>query len=159
MKTILLPLVDDDSAVFALEATALLATRFGSYVEGLFVRSLVPAVPRGPIPPHFLNQYREYWDQSAENARRRFTTFMNKRNVPFREITVRSQTPTAWWRELEGERDEVIGSYGRLFDLVVIGRTPPDISPDWLSACEAALYVLLRPPGSRRSHPTSRNGR
>jgi nucleotide-binding universal stress UspA family protein len=145
MKTILLPLVDDDSAAFVLETTYRLAARFGSYVEGLFVRSPVPAVPRGPIPPHFLNQYREYWDHSAESARHRFTTFMNKRGVPFREITVRSDTPTAWWRELEGERDEVIGSYGRLFDLVVIGRTPPDVSPDWLSACETALFYCGRP--------------
>ena len=145
MKTILLPIVDDDSAAFALETTYRLSARFGSYVEGLFVRAPVPAVPRGPVPPHFLNQYREYWDQSAENARRRFAAFMNKRNVPFREITVRSPTSTAWWRELEGERDEIIGSYGRLFDLVVIGRTPPEVAPDWLSACETALFYCGRP--------------
>lgn len=145
MKTILLPFVDDDSVAFALEAAHRMATRFGSYVEGLFIRSPVPTIPRGPIPPHFLNQYREYWDQSAESARRRFAGFMNKRNVPFRELAVRSQTPTAWWRELEGERNEVIGSYGRLFDLVVIARTPPDVAPDWLSACEAALFYCGRP--------------
>jgi len=145
MKTILLPVVDDEAAAVATETAFLIARRFGSYIEGLFVRTPLPMVSHGPVPPHFLPQYREFWDQNAERARRRFAAMMNERNVPFREITVRSDQPTAWWREMEGERDAVVGSYGRLFDLVVIGRTPPEVSPDWMAACEAALFYSGRP--------------
>jgi nucleotide-binding universal stress UspA family protein len=145
MKTILLPLGDDDSAASALETTYMIAGRFGSYVEGLFVRAPLPVVSHGPVPPHFLGQYHAFWDDSAERARRRFTAFMNARDVPFREIAVRSDQPTAWWREQEGERDAVIGSYGRLFSLIVICRTPPEVSPDWMAACEAALFYSGRP--------------
>ena len=145
MKTILLPLVDDDSVAYAAETALLIARRFGSYIEGLFVRAPVPMVSHGPVPPHFLGQYREFWDHNAEGARRRFAAFMNERNVPFREITVRSEQPTAWWREQEGERAAVIGSYGRLFGLVVIGRTPPEVAPDWMDGCEAALFLSGRP--------------
>lgn len=145
MKTILLPLVDDDSAASATETALLIGRRFGSYIEGLFVRAPLPMVSHGPVPPHFLGQYRDFWDQNAERARRRFGAFMNERNVPFREITVRSDQPTAWWREQEGDRDAVIGSYGRLFGLIVIGRTPPGFSPDWMGACEAAIFYSGRP--------------
>ncbi|WP_316976060.1 universal stress protein [Shumkonia mesophila] len=145
MKTILLPLVDDDSATGAIETTFLIAQRFGSYIEGLFVRAPLPVVSHGPVPPHFLGQYRDFWDQNAERARRRFAAFMNERNVPFREIAVRSDQPTAWWREQEGERDAVVGSYGRLFRLIVICRTPPEVAPDWMGACEAALFYSGRP--------------
>ncbi|MDX9860040.1 MAG: universal stress protein [Rhodospirillales bacterium] len=145
MKTILLPLVDDVSAASATETALLIARRFGSYIEGLFVRSPLPVVSHGPVPPYFLGQYREFWDQNAERARRRFAAFMNERDVPFREISVRSEEPTAWWREKEGDRDAVIGSYGRLFGLIVICRTPPDVSPDWMGVCEAAIFYSGRP--------------
>ena len=145
MKTILLPLVDDDSAASATETAFMIARRFGSYIEGMFVRAPMPMVSHGPVPAHFLGQYRDFWDHNAESARQRFAAFMNTHNVPFREIGVRSDQPTAWWSEREGERDAVIGSYGRLFGLIVICRTPPEVSPDWMGACEAALFYGGRP--------------
>jgi nucleotide-binding universal stress UspA family protein len=145
MKTILLPLVDDDSAASATETAFMIARRFGSYIEGMFVRAPMPTMSHGPIPSHFLGQYRDFWDHNAERARQRFAAFMNTHNVPFREIAVRSDQPTAWWSEREGERDAVIGTYGRLFGLIVICRTPPEVSPDWMGACEAALFYSGRP--------------
>jgi nucleotide-binding universal stress UspA family protein len=145
MKTILLPLVDDDSAASATETAYMIAQRFGSYIEGMFVRAPMPTMSHGPIPSHFLGQYRDFWDHNAERARQRFAAFMNTHNVPFREIAVRSDQPTAWWSEREGERDAVIGTYGRLFGLIVICRTPPEVSPDWMGACEAALFYSGRP--------------
>ena len=145
MKTLLLPLLDDDSADPVLETAHLLAQRFGSFMEGLFVRATSPTPQRAPIPPHFLKQYHEYWDQSADNARQRFIGFMKKKKVPIREVGVAADGPTAWWSELEGERPQIIGDYGRLFDLIVLSRTAPGSSGDWEAACEAALFESGRP--------------
>ena len=58
----------------------------------------------------------------AENARGRFTAFMGDKGIPFREVAVASQEPTAWWTELEGDRGQIVGSYGRLFELIIAGR-------------------------------------
>ena len=145
MKTILLPLFDDDSADAALETARLLAARFGAFIEGLFVRATPPTAQQGPIPPHFLNQYHEYWDQSADNARRRFTDFMKDHDVQIREVGVSANGPTAWWTELEGERPHIIGSYGRLFDVIVASRSGPQSSVEWAPSCEAALFESGRP--------------
>jgi len=145
MKTILLPMVDDESIETSLAAAHFLARRFNGHIEGLFVRAAPPTVPRATIPGHFLKQYHEYWDESAENARARFTAFMGDRGVPFREIAVKSQEPTAWWTELEGERGPAVGSYGRLFELIIAGRTPPEPLDEWAALCEAALFDSGRP--------------
>ncbi len=145
MKTILLPLLDDDSADAALATARLLAVRFGSFIEGLFVRAAPPTPQRAPIPPHFLDQYHEYWDQSAENARNRFTGFMKDHGIPVREVGVAADGPTAWWTELEGERPSILGNYGRLFDLIVTSRTTPESAEEWGPSCEAALFESGRP--------------
>lgn len=144
MKTILLPLADDDSVGLALATSHLIAKRFASYIEGLLVRIPMP-VPHGPVPPQFLDQFRTFWEDTAESVRQRFTTFMKDRGVPFRELSVESAEPTAWWREMEGEREIVVGQHGRLFDLIVVPRTSSISSDDWTATCEAALFETGRP--------------
>ena len=149
MKTILLPLLDDDPADATLVTAHLIAKRYGAYVEGLFVRSAIPLIHATRVPPHILEQYRGMYrddvDESAEKVRERFTTFMNDRNVPFREISSDSADSTAWWREIEGEADDVVGEYGRLFDLIIMARAPRKSPNDWSSTYEAALFDSGRP--------------
>ncbi|MBT3360519.1 MAG: universal stress protein [Rhodospirillales bacterium] len=145
MKTLLLPLLVDESVEAALATAHMVAKRYGSYIEGLFIRSAPPMVPRAPVPAHFLNQYRDYWDESADVARKRFTTFMNDQNVTFREITSDATGPNAWWREIEGEADDVVGEYGRLFDMIVMARASSKTSGEWSSLYDAALFDSGRP--------------
>jgi len=145
MNTLLLPLIGDDSGQTALSTAHLIAKRYASYIEGLFIRSAPPMVPRAPVPAHFLSQYRDYWDENADKAREHFTTFMNDHDVAFREIVADSVGPTAWWREIEGEPDDVVGEYGRLFDLIVMARGAPTSSGEWSSLYDAALFDSGRP--------------
>lgn len=145
MKTILLPLLDDDAADAALVSAHLIAKRYAAYLEGLFVRSAPPMVPRAPVPAHFLSQYRDYWDESAEKAREHFTAFMKDHNVTFREISSDSTESTVWWREIEGEANDVVGEYGRLFDLIIMARVSRKSPNDWSSTYEAALFDSGRP--------------
>ncbi|MBL6945086.1 MAG: universal stress protein [Rhodospirillales bacterium] len=145
MKTILLPLLVDDSVEAALATAHMIAKRYESYIEGLFIRSAPPMVPRAPVPAHFLSQYRDYWDENADKAREHFSKFMSDHDVAFREITSGSDGSTAWWREIEGEPDDVIGEYGRLFDLIVMARASPKSSGEWSPLYDAALFDSGRP--------------
>lgn len=158
MKTILLPLHDDDvteagAVVDAALVTAhLLARRFASYVEGLFVK-IEPMAGAAPIDvtPSYLERHETYWTETAAAARARFTGFMERQDIPFREVTVASSGPTAGWREETGDRLRIIGDYGRLLDLIVIGRTSPSGTDKWMAPCEAALFesgrlVMVAPP-------------
>jgi nucleotide-binding universal stress UspA family protein len=52
---------------------------------------------------------------------------------------------SAGWRETEGLEGQVIGDYGRLFDLIVIGRNFGQPWIDWSVMCEAALFETGRP--------------
>lgn len=145
MKTILLPMFTDSPADAALAAAHAIAARFGSHIEGFFVRAAPPMVPHGPVPPHFLEQYADYWDQSAEDTRQRFAAAMKEYGIPFRETGVAIDGATAWWREVEGEWPQAVGNHARLFELVVLARPSRTGQEDWTSIAEAAIFDSGRP--------------
>ena len=147
MKTILLPFSDEDAAEVALETAMLVATRFGSYVEGLFA-GYTPQIAVGDgmtIPPEYLTQVTDEWRRRAVLARARFDRVIQHRDVPIREVAARSESPTAGWRETQGLESPYVGDYGRLFDLIVIGRTGDHAPAAWETTCEAALFESGRP--------------
>lgn len=146
MNTILLPLRDGEAASAAIELAHHLATRFGSHIEGLFVRAVPPLVAGdGPVPAQYRRQYAEMWKENSEAARRVFTSEMSRRSVPFREMASGEKGPTAWWREIEGDAGDVVGSYGRLFDVILLARPEDSSASDWGDMCEAALFDSGRP--------------
>ncbi len=147
MKTILLPFSDEDTAEVALETALLVAERFGSYVEGLFA-GYTPQIAVGDgmtIPPEYLTQVSDEWRRRAVLARERFDRVMQRNDVPAQEITVQSERPTAGWRETQGLEGPYVGDFGRLFDLIVIGRTGDQAPAAWETTCEAALFESGRP--------------
>jgi len=125
----------------------LVASRFGSYIEGLFVLQPPPIIAGEgiTIPGEYLTQLAEEGRRLADGARERFEKFMNERHVPFRELTIVGDNPTAGWRELEGLESQVVGEYGRLFDLIVVGCATQQSSADRNAMCEAALFESGRP--------------
>ena len=147
MRTLLIPFHGSDATQGALEMAHLVATRFGSYIEGLFVLQPPPIIAGEgiTIPGEYLTQLAEEGRRLADGARARFEKFMNERNVPFREITVAGDKPSANWRELEGLESQIIGEYGRLFDLIVVGCATQPSSADRNAMCEAALFESGRP--------------
>jgi hypothetical protein len=46
---------------------------------------------------------------------------------------------------VDGRESEVVAEHGRLFDLIVIGRTTADKHARWQATCEAALFESGRP--------------
>ena len=147
MRTLLVPFHGSDATQSALEMAHLVAARFGSHIEGLFVLQPPPIIAGEgiTIPGEYLTQMAEEGRRLADEARERFETFMKDRNVPFRDIAIVDDKPSASWQELEGLESQIIGEYGRLFDLIVVGCAAQPSSADRNAVCEAALFESGRP--------------
>jgi len=147
MKTILLPFRSNDQTGVPLELAYSVAERFGSYVEGLFVRQPPPLVSGEgiSIPADYITELEDEARQASERAREAFTGFMSQRNVPFTDVRSVSDGPSAGWRDAEGFEGRVVGEHGRLFDLIVVGcpGTPSGAVNE--AVCEAALFDSGRP--------------
>lgn len=158
MKTILVPLLDDDSdeaellANAAIKTAHLIARRFGSHIEGLFVRGTpLHGVASLDVSPQHFDAHRDYWNRNTDKYRNIFSAFMVRNDIPLQNLANNAAGPSAEWRETEGNRPQIVGSYGRLFDLIVIPRTKSDTVESSIPTCEAALFesgrpVVLAPP-------------
>ncbi|TVR82742.1 MAG: universal stress protein [Rhodospirillales bacterium] len=153
MKTILLPFHDEAAGRVALDTACRVAKRFGSYVEGLLVREHphVDIVPGMPVSAAYLSEAAKEWRSFADASRGHFLQYLEERGVPYGELEVEADGATAAWRELEGRESGTVGTYGRLFDLIVLGRVTSEATERWQATCEAAMFesgrpVLLAPP-------------
>lgn len=147
MKTILVPFYDDDIAQNALATSWLVADRFASYVEALFVMR-PPQIFDGEgiaLAGSYMTQLKDEERRLAESAHKRFQSAIDARGVSVVDVSTPSDGVTAGWRETEGLEGQVIGDYGRLFDLIVIGRNFGQPWIDWSVMCEAALFETGRP--------------
>jgi nucleotide-binding universal stress UspA family protein len=147
MKTILVPFYDDDIAENALATSWLVAERFGSYVEALFVMR-PPQIFDGEgiaLAGSYMTQLKDEERRLAESAHKRFQSAIDARGLSVVDVTTSSERLSAGWRETEGLEGQVVGDYGRLFDLIVIGRNFGQPWIDWSVMCEAALFETGRP--------------
>lgn len=147
MKTILVPFYDDDIAQSALGASWLVAERFKSYVEALFVMR-PPQIFDGEgiaLAGSYMTQLKDEERRLAESAHKRFQSVIESRGVSVVDVATEADGVTAGWRETEGLEGQVVGDYGRLFDLIVIGRNFGQPWIDWSVMCEAALFETGRP--------------
>jgi nucleotide-binding universal stress UspA family protein len=147
MKTILLPFHGDDSAQTALQLAYIVAKQFGSYVEGLFVRQPPPIIAGEgiTIPGEYLAQLAEEGRRAADKAHERFSQFMNAKGASLGDVGVATDQLSAGWREVEGIESQIVGEYGRLFDLIVVGCATKQAVADRNAIVEAALFESGRP--------------
>ncbi|MBV9971638.1 MAG: universal stress protein [Xanthobacteraceae bacterium] len=159
MKSILVPIESYEAIRPTLETALMLARRFESYVEGFALRfrvnEFVAVDMAGAIP---LESLRDENLEEARRARQKFESFMQEHAVP------RAATgPTAFsygWLDDAPEGEAVVGSYGRVFDVIVIGRPEPKAIGLHLRALESGLFesgrpVLLAPPVPPRRFGTN----
>jgi nucleotide-binding universal stress UspA family protein len=144
MKSILIPAEDHDAMPAVLEAARLIAVQFDSYIEGFAVRpSLGTYVTVEPVSSLAITGAFE--GDTAHEVRAQFENFMREKNVPpaapGREPAVFSYA----WPNSEVVDDEAIGSRGRVFDLIVLGRPGPDAQNPRMPPLEAALFETGRP--------------
>ena len=149
MKTILLPFSDEPPAVHALDQACLVAHRFDSHIEGLFLNRTAQVFPVDGIALAGAGAYITYLKDDGvdhtETARERFTELMAERGVAMRDLTETGPGPSASWNAVEGLEAQIVGDRARLFDLTVIGRTSRDAPTDWEAMCEAVFFESGRP--------------
>lgn len=147
MKTILLPYHDEEAGRTALNAAIRLATRFGCYLEGLLVLG-PPPLTLGPgmaLAPDYVSMFANEWRKFAATAREHFLVIAEEHGLPYRDLKTAAGEAAAGWREMDGKESEVVGSYGRIFDLIVMGRSASAVTARWRDTCEAALFETGRP--------------
>jgi nucleotide-binding universal stress UspA family protein len=147
MKTILLPFQDDDVAQITLQTAHHIAERFQGHIEGLFVLPQ-PQIIAGEgiaLPGVYLTQMAEDGRKLADAAKARFDSYLSQAGIINQALEEPATAVTASWREIEGLESQIIGDHGRLFDLVVLGRTTKYYAGDWNIICEAALFESGRP--------------
>jgi nucleotide-binding universal stress UspA family protein len=142
MKTILIPTEDHDAMPAVMEAARLVARAFDSYMEGFAVRPAVGTYVT--IEPVSSLAISGAFDADAANqSRDLFTAFMQKAGVP------RAQSGPAvfsyGWPLTEAADDAFLGSYGRVFDLVVLGRPGREPQNPRMAPLEAALFESGKP--------------
>ena len=148
-KTILVPIEQHDLTNSTLQTALLLARKFDSYIEGFALRIEIPAVfavgDVGAVPIPALDQ------DIAENEKRnrsRFENFMQEHGVPRGGDT--KALSSAWLKDAP-EGDHFVGSHGRVFDVIVLGKPGRDPKGPRMTTLEAGLFesglpVLIAPP-------------
>ena len=162
MKTILVPAEDHDSMAAVLQAAWLVARRFDSYVEGFAVQPAASDfVAVDPLSSLTMPQIADSDAQIERDTRQLFESFMASNNVPPAPPPFppqRARLSYAWMRP-GGAPDTFIGSYGRLFDLIVLGRPGRAPQNPRMEPLEAALFESGRPVLIASSEPPKELGR
>jgi len=150
MKTILVPTEQHDFMASALQTALLLARKFDSYIEGF---ALFPAMVElyaldaaVPLPI----EVREHDAEMAKQARSLFETFMDGHGVA--RSSKADGALSFDWLDGAPDGDAFVGSYGRVFDAVILGRpgagrrSRPSMATIEAALFEAGRPVLIAPP-------------
>jgi nucleotide-binding universal stress UspA family protein len=150
MKTMLIPTEQRNSMSSTLQCALLLARRFDSYIEGFALQPAISellAVDMGAaIAPESFRQDRI---EDAKKAKAMFESFMHEHGVPRSDQAVSGLS--FGWLDDAPEGEGTVGSYGRLFDLIVLSRPDPASFGLDRRVLESGLFesgrpILLSPP-------------
>jgi len=148
MKMILVPMENYDAMRSALETALLLARRCDSYIEGFALRLAINQFIGGDIVGG-LPSYTEEIAEEAKKARKIFESFMQEHKVPQSNMATKGMS--FGWLDKAPEGESFVGSYGRVFDVIVMSRPDAKSSPLYARAIESGLFesgrpILLAPP-------------
>src|SRR3974390_3374687 len=151
-RTILVPMEQHDLMNPTLETALCLARKFDSYIEGFALRVTIPAsYAMGDMTAVAIPKLEQDIAENAKQSRSLFETFMQKHGVPSGGHTTALSSK---WMEDAPEGDDFVGSHGRLFDVIVLGRPGHNPKGSRMGTFEAALFesgrpVLVAPPSPR----------
>ena len=144
MKTMLIPTEQRTSMSSTLQTALLLARRFDSYVEGF---ALQPALSEllavdigGGFAPESFKQDRI---EDAQKTKAIFESFMHKHGVPCSDPAISGLS--FGWLDDAPDGEGTVGSYGRVFDLIVLSRPDPNSFGMDRRVLEFGLFESGRP--------------
>jgi nucleotide-binding universal stress UspA family protein len=148
-KTILVPIEQHDRMNATLETALLLARKFDSYVEGFALRVELPtAFAVGDVAAVPIPALEHDIAENEQRGRSLFENFMQAHGVP---RGADAKGLSSGWLDNAPEGDHFVGSHGRLFDVVVLGKPGRDPQGPRMTTLEAGLFesgrpVLIAPP-------------
>jgi nucleotide-binding universal stress UspA family protein len=162
MKAILVPTEQSTAMQSALEAALLLAQKFGGCIEGFALRPAVAdMIAMDPDAGLTMVAVKENDAEMVRQAESLFSAFMERRGVA-RHADSAAATPVPTWSWLAGapSGNDFVGSYGRVFDIIVLARPGDEWQSPAMVTLESALFesgrpVLIAPPAAPRSLATN----
>ena len=158
-KHILVPVFGYDADRTALDAALTLAKRGGAHISARHIKvdpmeSVPLMVDVGVAATELIEAVERHAETRGKSAAATFEAWRSANNLTVDDTpSLRTNTITTAFKVLEGSEDELIIKYGRLTDIVVMGRPSGEESGDQvLSRMEDALFgagqpVLLVPNG------------
>jgi nucleotide-binding universal stress UspA family protein len=160
MKTILVPTEHHASIISALDTALLLARKFDACIEGFPLRpGMADLVAMDPDSGLTMVAVKENDAELVRHAEDVFRAFMEQRSVP--ERTGEGAASLSWtWHKDAPSGHDYVGSYGRVFDMIVLARPGPEWQSPSMITLESALFesgrpVLIAPPTAPRSLGTN----
>ena len=160
MKTILVPTEHHPSIDAALNAALLLARKFDSCIQGFALRpGVADLVAMDPDSGLTMVAVKENDAELVRHGEAVFRSFMEQNQVPQRSGEGKASLSWTWHREAPSGHDYV-GSYGRIFDMIVLARPGSEWQSPSMITLESALFesgrpVLIAPPSAPRSLGTN----
>jgi len=159
MKMMLVPTENDGAMRSALETALLLARRCDSYMEGFALRGMINELVEGDLAVGIsLEMYKQDIAKATRQARQIFESFMQEHQVPRSNGTTVSLS--FGWLDEAPAGDSFVGSYGRVFDVIVMNRPDANSTDLYNRAIESGLFesgrpILLSPPSPPRQIATN----
>lgn len=148
MKSILIPVEDHATMDAVLETALRLAECFGSYMEGIALGPDLSQITAADFSLGGIVFDERTRRELLDDAQNIFSRFMEKHGIGCEKTNAK---PYFGWRGDTLATDEAIGEYGRVFDLIAVGRPAAGIQQPRKSTLEWTLFecgrpVLIAPP-------------
>ena len=150
MKTILVPIEynaeQNAPIVSALDTALLLAKKFESCIEGFPLRPAVAdMLAMDPDAGLTMVAVKENDADMVRQAESLFHSFMERNNVPRRTDDAAAASLSWTWLPAAPSGHEFVGSYGRVFDIIVLARPGGEWQSPAMVTLESALFESGRP--------------
>ena len=145
MKTILVPTEHGPAMEAALDTALKLAQKFGSCIEGFALRPAVAdMVAMDPDTGLTMVAVKENDAEMVRQAESLFRAFMQRHRVA--ERADGSEAALSWtWLASAPSGHDFVGSYGRVFDAIVLARPGEEWQSPSMVTLESALFESGRP--------------
>jgi nucleotide-binding universal stress UspA family protein len=159
LKTILIPTEQRKSMRATMLTALMLARRFDSYIEGFALRPRINDFVAMDVGGSFaMDSFVQGNIEEAEKTRAMFESFMQEQGVP-PSGQVASGVSFGWLNDAP-EGEGTVGSYGRVFDIIVLSRPDATSSGRDHRALESGLFesgrpILLAPPSPPKQIATN----
>jgi nucleotide-binding universal stress UspA family protein len=158
MKSILVPTEQNAGMESALDSALLLAKKFDSWIEGFPLRPAVAdMVAMDPDAGLTMVAVRENDADMVRQAQELFGSFMERHGIQRQAAATGRPSAVSWtWHADAPSGHDFVGSYGRVFDVIVLARPGEEWQSPSMVTLESALFesgrpVLIAPPTSPAS--------